>query len=345
MEGEALNACLEEMGEKRFRGKQIISWLHGALAEDYDQMTNLSKALRARLSKEAPLMLPVKERVFSSQIDETQKYLFRLSDGQLVESVLMKHSYGYSACISSQAGCAMGCRFCASGIGGFVRDLTAGEMLGQVYAMQRDLFQRKERVSHIVVMGTGEPLLNLDNLLAFIRILSDEKGQRLSRRNMTVSTCGIVPGIERLSQEGLPITLALSLHAATQEKRKEIMPIAKKYPLEAVLAACQTYFERTGRRVTYEYAMMAGFNDSEKDARRLAALLGRGAHVNLIPLNAVKEHALSAPSAFVLERFAAILRREGVNATIRRSLGADIEGACGQLRRKYADDTYGTVRT
>ncbi len=334
MEEEALQAYLAELKEPKFRSKQLFSWLHQKLATDYDQMTNLPASLRTRLAEEAPLSWPTEEKELVSKTDDSRKYLFRLEDGQTVESVLMGHNYGYSVCVSSQAGCGMGCVFCASTVGGFVRNLTAAEMLGQIYHIQRKLFKEGKRISHVVVMGTGEPLLNLENLLAFIRILSDEKGQHLSKRNFTVSTCGIVPGIEKLARENLPITLALSLHASTQEARERIMPIAQSYPLPEVLSACEEYFALIGRRVTYEYAMMAEKNDSEEDAKRLGILLKKGAHMNLIPLNKVEESSLSASSSGAIDRFVMALKRQGINATIRRSMGADIEGACGQLRRK-----------
>ncbi|MBQ9632491.1 MAG: 23S rRNA (adenine(2503)-C(2))-methyltransferase RlmN [Lachnospiraceae bacterium] len=336
LEEEALSAFLQERGEPRYRAAQLYKWLHQDLVCDYDAMTNLPRALRKTLQTEAPLCPPKPVKVQQSRLDGSKKYLFAMADGQLVEAVLMPHSYGVSACISSQAGCGMGCVFCASTLGGFIRNLSAGEMLGQVYAMQREMGEG-ERISRIVVMGTGEPLLNLDALLSFIRILSDEKGQNLSGRGFTVSTCGIVPGIRRLSEEGLPITLALSLHAGTQEAREALMPIAKKYPLDEVLAACRDYFSRTGRRVTFEYAVVAGVNDSRKNADELAALLGRGAHVNLIALNAVRENPLAAPDADTVARFARDLKKHGLNATIRQSMGADIDGACGQLRSHYME--------
>ena len=334
MDGKALEDYLGALGEPRFRAKQIFGWLHEKLAADYDEMTNLPKALRKKLAKELPIRLPKIEVVQESRLDGTRKYLFSLRDGHRIESVLMRYEYGNSVCISSQVGCAMGCAFCASTVGGQIRNLTAGEMLGQVYGIRRELAE--ERVSHIVVMGTGEPLLNLDNLIAFIRMISDEGGQHLSRRNLTVSTCGIVPGIERLADEGLPITLALSLHAPTQEQREQIMPVARRYDLSEVLAACRHYFEKTGRRVTFEYAMIRDVNDRDEDARALTELLaGMQAHVNLIPLNEVAEYGVAASARERIRHFAKLLEVAGVNVTVRRSLGADIDGACGQLRNRY----------
>ncbi len=334
MEEKELSEYITGLGEPKFRARQLFKWLHKELAYDFDTMTDLPLKLRERLKREAEIKTVRTVSVLSSKNDGTKKYLFSFNDGELAESVLMRHSYGNSVCISSQAGCAMGCRFCASAIGGFVRNLSVSEMLGQVYEIRRRLNENGERISHIVVMGTGEPLLNLDSLLPFIRILSDEKGLNISKRNFTISTCGIVPGIKRLSEEGLPVTLALSLHASTQEKRKELMPIASKYPLDEVISACRGYFEKTGRRETYEYALIGGVNDSPEDAKRLSKLLGRGAHINLIPLNAVKERKLHAPDGNRIKSFSDELNALGLNSTVRRSMGADIDSACGQLRSR-----------
>lgn len=337
MELNVLEDYITSLGEPRFRAKQIFSWLHEKLVTDYGEMTNLPKALREKLAGELPICLPQVEVVQESRMDGTRKYLFSLDDGHRIESVLMRYEYGNSVCISSQVGCAMGCAFCASAMGGQIRNLTAGEMLGQVYGIQREM--AGERVSHIVVMGTGEPLLNLENLIAFIRLISDENGLHISKRNITVSTCGIVPGIERLAEEGLPITLALSLHAPTQEQRERIMPVAKKYGLSEVLAACRHYFEQTGRRVTFEYAMMRDVNDGDEDARALARLLaGMQAHINLIPLNEVAEYGMAASSRERIKHFAELLTKAKINVTVRRSLGADIDGACGQLRNQCGSE-------
>ena len=335
MEPNELTDRLTAMGEPSFRAGQVFEWLHKRLVTDYDEMTNLPKVLRQRLATKLPLVLPQIHRLQRSRIDGTRKYLFLLEDGNLIESVLMKYRYGYSVCISSQAGCAMGCTFCASTSGGLIRNLTTTELLGQVYAIARSL-PEEERISHVVVMGTGEPLLNLEHLLPFIRILSDERGMQLSKRNITVSTCGIVPGIRRLAAEQLPITLALSLHAPTQALRQSLMPIAGTYPLEDVLEACRDYFQQTGRRMTYEYAMIRGVNDSAQQAKHLVYLFRKeAAHLNLIPLNGVDGSGLSAAFGNTIRQFAQILANSGINVTIRRSLGADIDGACGQLRRKY----------
>ena len=280
-----LEETMAAMGEKPFKGRQLFEWLHKKTVGSYGQMTNLSQKLRQQLEEKYPLACLEVVDVETSAIDGTQKYLFGLADGNVIESVLMRYHHGNSVCISSQVGCRMGCRFCASTIGGLIRNLTASEMLDQVYRIQE---LTGERVSNVVVMGTGEPLDNYDNLVRFVRILSDEKGQNISHRNITVSTCGIVPRIRQLADEGLGITLALSLHAPNDEKRRELMPIANRYSLEEVLPACQYYFEKTGRRITFEYSLVGGKNDGQEDARQLADLIsGLNCHVNL--LRAVRE--------------------------------------------------------
>lgn len=322
-----------DMGEKRFRGDQVYQWIHQKLAEDFEEMTNLPKSLRLKLSERAKLhTLHMEDRQVSS-VDGTEKYLFSLEDGNMIESVLMRHSYGNSVCISSQAGCRMGCRFCASGIGGLRRNLSPGEMLGQIYEIQK---KTKERVSHVVVMGTGEPLDNYDNFVAFIHMVSDEHGLHISQRNITASTCGIVPGILRLAKEKLQITLALSLHGSTQEKRKKLMPVATAYPLEQVMEACDVYFKETGRRVSFEYSLVEGVNDTEADVRELTRLLKeRNCHVNLIPVNPIKERKFKKPNRQKALDFKNKLEKNGINVTIRKERGSDIDGACGQLRRRH----------
>ena len=265
-----LKEKMVSLGEKPFKGKQLYQWLHQKAVGSYEEMTNLSESLRQKLTKQEPLTHLEVVEVQTSKIDGTQKYLFRLADGNVIESVWMKYKHGNSVCISSQVGCRMGCRFCASTIGGLTRNLLPSEMLDQVYRIQE---MTGERVSNVVVMGTGEPLDNYDNLLRFIRILSDEKGQNISQRNLTVSTCGLVPRIRQLAEEDLTITLALSLHAPNDEKRKELMPIAYKYSLSEVFPACKYYFEKTGRRLTFEYSLVGGKNDSQEDARQLAGLV------------------------------------------------------------------------
>ena len=328
---EELKKEVESMGEKAFRAKQIYEWLHIKLADSFGEMTNLSKGLRERLDEEY-VILPVEmlERQMS-KLDGTNKFLFRLYDGNVVESVLMRYKHGNSVCISSQAGCRMGCAFCASTIGGLQRNLSASEMLGQVYQIQKIT---GERVSNVVVMGTGEPLDNYDNFVKFIRLLTDEHGLNISQRSVTVSTCGIVPGIRKLAEEDLQITLALSLHGSTQEKRRRLMPVANKYALTEVLEACDEYFRKTGRRVTFEYSLVHGVNDTDEDARELAALLRpRNCHLNLIPVNPVKERGYRRSSRDRIQQFQQILERNRITATVRRELGGDINAACGQLRR------------
>ncbi|NBJ02069.1 23S rRNA (adenine(2503)-C(2))-methyltransferase RlmN [Lachnospiraceae bacterium] len=330
---EQLQAEIQAMGERGFRAKQIYEWLHVRLAEDFSEMTNLSRELKYRLSEQYEILPVVMLEKQESRLDGTCKFLFRLHDGNVVESVWMRYHYGNSVCISSQVGCRMGCRFCASGIGGLARGLSPSEMLGQVYRLQRIM---GERVSNVVVMGTGEPLDNYDSLLTFLRILTGEKGLHISQRNVTVSTCGIVPKMYELAKEHLQITLALSLHGATQEKRKQLMPVANAYELEEVLTACDAYFRETGRRITFEYSLIRGVNDTEEDVRELIRILGsRNCHLNLIPVNSVKEYGLKQPDRKNAQNFKNKLEKYGINVTLRRELGADIDGACGQLRRSY----------
>ena len=329
---EELKNTVLELGEKPFRAKQLYEWMHVKLADDFDEMTNLSKNFRQKLKENCTLTALKKVEVQISKIDGTRKYLFALSDGNVVESVLMRYHHGNSVCISSQVGCKMGCRFCASTIGGWTRNLTAAEMLDQIYQIQKD---SGERVSNVVVMGTGEPLDNYDSLLRFIRMLSDDKGLNISQRNITVSTCGIVPNIRRLAEEKLQITLALSLHGSNQEKRRSLMPVANKYELHEVLEACDYYFEKTGRRITFEYSLVHGVNDTPEDAKELMGILkDRNCHLNLIPVNPIKERNYEKPDKKSAENFKNKLEKNGINVTIRREMGSDIDGACGQLRRK-----------
>lgn len=330
---EELRTELLEKGEKAFRGEQLYQWMHEKLAEGFSEMSNLSKSFREWLETEYEYVTLEIVEVQRSKLDGTCKYLFRLPDGYVIESVLMRYHHGNSVCISSQVGCRMGCRFCASTIGGLERNLRPSEMLEQIYRIQKD---SGERVSNVVVMGTGEPLDNYDNLVRFIRLLSHEKGLHISQRNITVSTCGIVSGIRHLAEEELTITLALSLHAVTQEKRREMMPIANRYELNEVLDACSYYFQKTGRRLTLEYSLVAGVNDSEEDARTLSKIaFPLHAHVNLIPVNPVTERNFVQPKEKIIDNFKKNLEKYGINATLRREMGRDIDGACGQLRRKY----------
>lgn len=333
---EELQDLVLSLGEKSFRAKQIYEWLHQHFAVSYDEMTNLPKALRQKLEDYSITALEVLD-VQISRLDGTRKYLFRLSDGNTIESVLMKYRHGNSVCISSQAGCRMGCRFCASTIGGLARNLLPSEMLDQVYRIQESL---GERISNVVVMGSGEPLDNYDSLLRFIHLLTDERGIHISQRNLTVSTCGLVPKMYDLAEEKLQMTLAVSLHAPNDRKRRELMPIANKYSIDELLDACRYYFEKTGRRITFEYSLVAGVNDSREDAMELAGKLkGLNCHVNLIPVNPVRERSFVRSAREAVENFKINLEKCGINGTIRREMGSDIDGACGQLRKRYMEKT------
>lgn len=323
----------EELREPNYRAKQIFDWMHRRMCTSFDVMTNLPKALRETLTTRAAL-LGTKIVTMQQSRDGTRKYLMELLDGERIESVYLPHDYGVSVCISSQAGCRMGCTFCASTKDGLARSLTASEMLSQIYTIERDC---GKRIDHVVVMGMGEPLDNYENLLCFLHLLSHPDGKHLTPRNVTVSTCGLVPEIRRLADEHLQITLAISLHAATQEKRERLMPIARRYPLPELIEACRYYFDTTGRRVTFEYSLIAGENDSDTDAEELSALLsGLNAHVNLIPVNPVAESGYQKPDARAVDRFKNKLEKNGINSTMRRGMGRDIDGACGQLRRRFS---------
>ena len=336
MNMEELKALMTALGDKPFRAKQIYSWLHERLVTSYDEMTNIPKSLKEKL-KGYPITALEMVDVQISKIDGTRKYLFRLNDGNVIESVLMRYKHGNSVCISSQVGCRMGCRFCASTIGGLTRCLTASEMLDQIYRIQ---VLSKERVSNVVVMGTGEPLDNYENLLRFVHILTEEGGLHISQRNLTVSTCGLVPKMYELAKEKLQMTLALSLHAPNDEKRQELMPIARKYTVDEVLDACRNYFAETGRRITFEYSLVAGVNDSDQDARELSGKIGDiNCHVNLIPVNPIKERSFQRSTRQAVENFKIKLEKCGINVTIRREMGSDIDGACGQLRKSYMEKT------
>ena len=328
---EELQEEMLAIGEKGFRSRQIYSWIHEKLVDDFEEMTNLPKTLRQKLEAYEIRRVEMEERQIS-KIDGNNKFLFCLKDGNMVESVLMKYKHGNSVCISSQVGCRMGCRFCASTLDGLERNLTPSEMLRQVYQIQKIT---GERVSNIVIMGTGEPLDNYDNFLKFIHMVSDEHGLNISQRNITASTCGIVPNIRRLAEEKLQITLALSLHGSNQEKRRSLMPVANKYELHEVLEACDYYFEKTGRRITFEYSLVHGVNDTPEDAKELMGILkDRNCHLNLIPVNPIKERNYEKPDKKSAENFKNKLEKNGINVTIRREMGSDIDGACGQLRRK-----------
>lgn len=330
-----LTEYLKDLGEKPFRAKQLYQWMHVKLAASLDEMTNLSKEMRGILKGTAfyASLNPVDVRI--SQIDGTRKYLFELEDGNVIESVLMRYKHGNSVCISSQVGCRMGCRFCASTLDGLERNLKPSEMLEQIYRIQRDI---GERVSNVVVMGSGEPMDNYDNLIRFIHLLTDENGLHISQRNVTVSTCGIVPRIRQFAEENLQVTLALSLHAPNDEVRKTLMPVANSFALKDVLDACHYYFEKTGRRLTFEYSLVKGVNDNLDEARALADLLkGQHGHVNLIPVNPIKERDFKQSDRKAVEEFKQYLEKRGINVTVRREMGRDIDGACGQLRKSYIE--------
>lgn len=332
-----LTAEMEAMGEKKFRAVQLYQWMHQKLAGDYEEMTNIPAALKEKCRERFSYtsLICVREQI--SKIDGTRKYLFGLSDGNVVESVFMRYKHGNSVCISSQVGCRMGCRFCASTLDGLERNLLPSEMLDQIYAITRIT---GERVSNVVVMGTGEPLDNYDNLLRFLQLLTAEEGLNISQRNVTVSTCGIVEKIRELADEKLQITLALSLHATTDEKRRKLMPIANKYSIKELMEACAYYFKQTGRRITFEYSLVGGVNDTPEDARELIALISPlNCHVNLIPVNPIKERNYVQSEEKAVLRFKKTLELFGNNATIRRELGRDIDGACGQLRRRHIEET------
>ncbi|MCF0228574.1 MAG: 23S rRNA (adenine(2503)-C(2))-methyltransferase RlmN [Parasporobacterium sp.] len=329
---EQMQSFLAELGEPAFRAKQIFEWLHIHLVSDFDEMLNIPKKLREKLAQSSEIRNVKKRNVLVSEIDGTRKYLFELNDHNLIESVMMRYRHGNSVCVSSQVGCAMGCRFCASTIGGLIRNLTTSEILSQVYEIQKDT---GERVSNIVIMGMGEPLTNYDNVTGFIKLISEENTLHISQRNITISTCGIVPGIIKLSKESLKCTLALSLHAPDDAVRRTLMPVADKYTIKEILCACDRYFEETGRRVTFEYCLIDDINDKEIHARKLAALLkGRNAHVNLIPVNPTPENNFGAAKEHDINMFKKILEDSGITATRRREMGRDISGACGQLVRR-----------
>lgn len=331
-----LEQQLTAIGEKKFRARQIYEWTHVRLCTSVREMTNLSEALRTRLANEYAFTVLEKVVMLTSEIDGTRKYLFHLADGNVIESVWMQYHHGNSVCISSQVGCRMGCSFCASTLGGLVRNLTAAEMLEQVYAIRRDT---GERVSNVVVMGTGEPLDNYDNLLRFVRMLSDENGLHISQRNITVSTCGLAEKLRRLADEDLAITPALSLHAPNDALRQQIMPVAKKHSIAELMEAVDYYIGKTGRRMTFEYSLIREVNDTPACAKELISLLkGRNCHVNLIPVNPVKERDYKRSLITNVLSFQNLLENAGINVTIRREMGSDINAACGQLRRHYEEE-------
>ncbi len=335
-----ITAWIREQGYPAFRGKQIFRWIHQGA--DFSEMTNLPETMREKLKKEA-VAQPVRIRLErKSPLDGTVKFLYELLDGNCVEGVLMRYKYGVSLCISTQVGCRMGCRFCASTLEGRVRDLTSGEMLGEILCANRYLASENVRVSHVVLMGSGEPLDNYDHVIRFLRLLKEEDGIRLSLRNVSLSTCGIVPKMYALADENLPVTLCVSLHAPNDEIRRETMPIAYTWSIREILDACRNYIRKTGRRVIFEYALSDGVNAGEEHARELASILrGMQCHVNLIPLNTVEERNMKGITEDKVRRFLQILQENNISATRRREMGDDIEGACGQLRRKTINSSKG----
>jgi len=327
-----LTAVIKELGQPAFRGKQVYTWLHKGV-RSYEEMTNLPKGFRDTLSEKYPICPPEVVRKQESQRDGTIKYLWKLSDGNCVETVLMRYHYGNTVCISTEVGCAMGCAFCASTIGGLVRRLEPFEMLDEVLFTQID---SGLPISRIVLMGIGEPLDNFDNVMRFLELVNSEEGMNISMRHISLSTCGLIPKIDRLAEKKLQISLAISLHGPNNEVRNRIMPVNKAYPIEDLLECCRRYYDATSRRIHFEYAMIDGVNDSEADARELLRRLkGLPAHFNLIPLNHVEESPLKPSSRAAVARFQKILEDGGITATVRRTLGGDIDASCGQLRRKY----------
>ena len=330
-----IGVVLKEMGQPAFRAKQVFSWLHKGI-RSYEEMSNLPKALRSALEEKYPICAPEVVRKQESQKDGTIKYLWRLSDGNCVETVLMRYHYGNTVCISTEVGCRMGCAFCASTLGGLVRKLEPFEMLDQVLFTQVD---SGLPISHIVLMGIGEPLDNFENVLRFLELVNSAEGMNISMRHISLSTCGLVPKIDELAQKKLQLTLSVSLHAPNDEIRNTIMPVNKAYPVDQLLDACRRYYKATSRRISFEYAMIDGVNDSEENAKELLRRLkGLPAHFNLIPLNHVEESPLKPSSRNAVARFQKTLEDGGVPATVRRTLGGDIDASCGQLRRKYTKE-------
>ena len=330
-----IGTVLKDLGQPAFRAKQVYSWLHKGV-RSYDEMTNLPKALRDVLAEKYPLYTPKVVRRQESQKDGTIKFLWELADGNCVETVLMRYHYGNTVCISTEVGCRMGCAFCASTIGGLVRRLEPYEILDQVLFTQ---IESGQPIGHIVLMGIGEPLDNFDNVMRFLELVNSPEGMNISMRHISLSTCGLVPMIDKLAEKKLQISLAISLHGPNDEIRNKIMPVNKAYPMDVLLDACRRYYEATSRRIHFEYAMIDGLNDREQDAKELLRRLkGIQAHVNMIPLNHVEESPLKPSSRQAVQRFQKILEDGGISATVRRTLGGDIDASCGQLRRKYTKE-------
>lgn len=324
-----------ELGEKTFRAKQVFEWIHEKCIENIDDIPVLSKTLRAKLKENYEIINLKIVKIYNSNIDGTKKYLFSLNDGNIIESVMMKYKHGITVCLSTQVGCKMGCSFCASTKEGLVRNLRPSEILDQFYKIQKDI---NEKISNVVLMGSGEPLDNYDNTIKFLNLIHSEFGQNLSYRHITLSTCGVVPNIYELADLNIPINLSISLHSPFDEERKKIMPISNKYTISDILKACNYYIDKNNRRITFEYTLINGVNDSEDHALELSKLLKEMlSHVNLIPLNKIEEFKHSKSEDNSIKRFKSILEKNGVNTTIRREMGSDISAACGQLRRDYID--------
>ena len=330
-----LEEFLVSIGEKSFRGKQIFKWLHEKNISDVSEMTNLSKDLREKLEEQTKIYGVKEVEKWVSAIDGTTKYLFELQDGHIIESVLMKYKHGNSVCISSQVGCRMGCRFCASTLDGLTRNLYPSEMLDQIYAIEKS---SGERVSNVVIMGTGEPFDNYEHVMKFLELITHEEGKHLSQRGITVSTCGLVPRIKEFADRKTAVNLAISLHAPNDTMRKELMPIANRYSIKEIMEVCRYYIEQTNRRVTFEYSLVAGVNDKKEHAKMLSDLLeGMLCHVNLIPVNPIEERDYQQSTLKSIQNFKNLLEKNRINVTIRREMGRDIQAACGQLRKKYKE--------
>ena len=335
---EELEYFFESIGEERYRAQQLFIFLHKNFGKDFQKLTNFSKKLRDKLSNVAEINRISLLKRFDSKIDETKKYLFLLEDGNIIESVLMKYTHGFTVCISTQVGCRMGCKFCASTKGGLIRNLYPSEMVNQIYAIEEDL---NIRVSNIVLMGSGEPLDNYENVLKFLQLIHHKKGHNISFRNITLSTCGIVPKIYALAEAEIPITLSISLHSPFDNIRREIMPIAKRYSISKLLEACKYYNNKTKRRITIEYTLVADVNDRDEDLMELCKLLkDLNCHVNLIPLNPIKEFNKKRANIKNINKFCTVLKNNGIPVTIRREMGADIDAACGQLRRRFIENGF-----
>lgn len=336
---EQIKNLIVDLGEKGFRAGQIFKWLH--LGKDFSQMSNISKELRARLEQDY-IAQPITIVKSLKSTDGTEKFLFKLFDGNVIESVLMKYKYGYTLCVSTQVGCRMGCAFCASGLNGLVRNLSAGEILGQVITANSYVggeLGDKRLITNVVLMGSGEPLDNYDNTVGFLRLVSEKDGINISTRNISLSTCGLVPKMKQLASENVSVNLTVSLHSPFDDERQNIMPVAKRYKISEILDACSYYFDKTGRRYYFEYTLIKNNNDSKRHADALISLLkGKPCHVNLIRLNEVKENELTAVTDKEAYRFLGILEKGGLSATLRRRMGADIDGACGQLRQRYLEE-------